>query len=152
MEQTGIGGVRYFMLLKYEATSFRFAYVENALETKIKRIRCDNGREFINDGVMRMLSKKDIRLEHIAPYTAEQNGFIERDNRTVQESARTILVGSVLGKSLWPEAVRAAVYILNRSTNSRSRNKTPYEYWFGTRLTLNHLKVFRTVGYAFVPK
>lgn len=170
MEQTGIGGARYFMLLKDEATSFRFVYnigqkseveeklrdflafVENTLETRIKSIRCDNGREFIANDVMKLLSKHGIRLERIAPYTPEQNGFIERDNRTVQESARTMLIASGLSKSLWPEAVRTAVYILNRSTNSRCNDKTPYECWFDSKPTLSHLKVFGTVGYAFVPK
>ncbi len=57
-------------------------------------------------------------LEKKSPYTPEQNGFIERDNRTVQESARTMLLASGLGKLLWPEAVRSAVNILKRSTSS----------------------------------
>lgn len=84
--------------------------------------------------------------------TPEQNGFIERDNRTVQESARTMLISSGLGKSLWPEAVRTAVYILNRTTNTRNRMKTPFEMWFGEKPHLDHVKVFGTVGYTHIPK
>lgn len=170
METTGIGGARYFMLVKDEATTFRMIYcikeksevgenlvdflrfVRNSADVKIKRIRCDNGTEFINAKVQKILSENGIVIERIAPYTAEQNGFIERDNRTVQESARTMLLSSGLSASLWPEAVRTAVYILNRSTNSRSTQMTPYERWFGNKPQLDHLKVFGTVGYAHVPK
>lgn len=68
------------------------------------------------------------------------------------ESARTMLLSSGLDKSLWPEAVQAAVFILNRTTNSRTPEKTPFEHWFGRKPQLNHLKVFGTVGYAHVPK
>lgn len=170
METTGIGGVRYFMLLKDEATGFRFVYlirqkseveklinefvvgVEKRMEVQIKRIRCDNGTEFINKNVTTMLAGRGITFERIAPYTPQQNGFIERDNRTVQESARTMLIASDLGKSLWPEAVRTAVYLLNRSPGSRDPKTTPFEQWFCEKPALDHVKVFGTVGYAFVPK
>lgn len=120
MEQNGIGDVKYFMLLKDEATSFRsvfllarksdveeklsdfISFIENSTEISIKRIRCDNGTEFINEHVQKTLIKRGIVLERIAPYTPEQNGLIERDNRTIQESARTMLLSSGLDKMLWP--------------------------------------------------
>lgn len=170
MEHTGIGGVRYFMLIKDEATTFRFVYFltekskageylddilskcENAWNAPVKHIRWDNGTEFINKDVLNMLSKRGIVLERIAPRTPEQNGFIERDNRTVQESARTMLIASGLSKSLWPEAVRTAVYVLNRTTNKRNSKMTPFEQWFEERPRLDHLKVFGTTGYAHIPK
>lgn len=169
-EETGIGGVRFFMLLKDEATGFRFVYlitqksevidrlkdfleqVKNVWDVKIKRLRCDNGTEFINKSVLDLLAKKGIVMDRISPYTPEQNGFIERDNRTVEESARTMLISSGLHKSIWPEAVKTAVYILNRTTNSRNPMKTPFEMWFGERPRLNHLKVFGTTGYTHIPK
>lgn len=118
MEQTGIGGVRYFMILKDEATRFRFFYsltqksevneliedfltqCENMWNVKVKQIRCDNGSEFINEKNKEVLSKRGIIFERIAPYTPEQNGLIECDNRTVQESARTMLIATGLPKSL----------------------------------------------------
>lgn len=170
METTGIDGSKYFLLFKDEASTFRVVYfignksevdkkfidllklIENMSDVSVKRVRFDNGTEFINSNVKDILLKHGIVVEQISPYTPEQNGRIERENRTVVESARTMLLSSGLSKSLWPEAVRTAVHILNRTTNSRSSEMTPYEHWFGNKPQLNHLKVFGTVGYAHVPK
>lgn len=74
--------------------------------------------------------------EYSAPYTAQQNGEAERANRTVIETARTILKASGLGLSLWGEAVFTAVYLRNRLTNSRNPEKTPFELFFGKRPVL----------------
>lgn len=81
MEETGIGGVRYFMLMKDEATGFRFVYlirqkseveehfaefvvgVENGMGVRFKRIRCDNGTEFINKNITKMLAGRGITFE-----------------------------------------------------------------------------------------
>lgn len=66
MERTEIGGARYFMLLKDEATAFRFVYIlaqksevsellaefvaqiKNVWNAQIKRIRCDTGTKWIH--------------------------------------------------------------------------------------------------------
>lgn len=170
MQQVGVGGAQYFMLLKDEATGFRFAYliahkseveerfkeflalIKNSTKYSVKRIRCDNGTEFINQNLTKHFSKQGIVFERISPYTPEQNGYIERDNRTVQEYARTMLLESGLSKSLWPEAVRTAVYMLNRSPNSKNPEITAYENWFGEKPQLGHVKVFGTIGYAHIPK
>lgn len=170
MEEIGIGDKRYFLLLKDEASSFRYIYllnqksdvsevlkdflplVKNVTGNNMKHMRCDNGGEFMNKDVMKLLSSNGVAFERITAFTPEQNGFIERDNRTILESARTMLIASGLEKRLWPEAVRAAVYILNRSCNSRNPTTTPFELWFGEKPYLGHVKVFGTIGYALVPK
>lgn len=170
MEELGIGGVRYFLLIKDEASSFRYVYlieskaqvgeifknflplVKNVTGNNVKHLRCDNGREFVNKEMMKLLSENGVVFEQITAYTPEQNGFIERDNRTIQESARTMLIASGLEKNLWPEAVRTAVYMLNRSCNSRNPKTTPFGLWFGKKPNLSHVKVFGTIGYAHVPK
>lgn len=125
--------------------------VRNMTGETVKYIRCDNGTEFMNKDVAELLANKGIVLEKISPYTPEQNGFIERENRTVQESARTMLLASGLNKTLWPEAVRTAVYILNRSALA-NRSKTPFESWFGRKPDLSHLKVFGTECMVYLPK
>lgn len=170
MEEIGIGGVRYFLLLKDEASSFRYVYlisqksnvfeilkdflplVKNVTGNNVKHFRFDNGGEFVNNDVMKLLSSNGVVFERITAYTPEQNGFIERDNRTVLESARTMLIASGLEKRMWPEAVRTAVYVLNRSCNSRNPTTTPFGLWFGEKPHIGHVKVFGTIGYALVPK
>ncbi|UYV62737.1 hypothetical protein LAZ67_2001760 [Cordylochernes scorpioides] len=79
--------------------------------------------------------------ELTAPYTPEQNGISERDNRTIVESARCLLHGRKMSLELWAEAVNTAVYLLNRCTKVLG-NSTPYEIWYKRKPSILHLKTF----------
>ena len=57
---------------------------------KIKHIRSDNGTEFKNTGFDDYLDELVITHELSAPYTPQQNGIVERKNRTLVEMARTM--------------------------------------------------------------
>ena len=50
----------------------------------------------------------------IAPYMPQQNGVVERRNRTVVTMARSLLKDMNMPGNLWGEPVRHAVYLLNR--------------------------------------
>ena len=58
---------------------------------KNKHIRTDNGTEFKNSGLDGYLDELGITHELSAPYTPQQNGVMERKNRTLVEIARTML-------------------------------------------------------------
>ena len=45
----------------------------------------------------------------------EQNGVAEISNRVLLDKARTILLESRLRKSFWPDALRCAAFVANRS-------------------------------------
>lgn len=49
------------------------------------------------------------------PYTPQQNGVVERCNRTVVEMARCLLKSKNLPGEFWGEAVSTVVYLLNRA-------------------------------------
>jgi len=57
----------------------------------IKHIRSDNGTEFKNSGLDDYLDELGITHELSAPYTPQQNGVMERKNRTLVEMAHTML-------------------------------------------------------------
>jgi transposase InsO family protein len=59
--------------------------------------------------------------------TPQQNGLVERKNKTVQEMARTILKDSKLGDIFWVQAVHTVVHMLNRGMFRSNNDKTPYE-------------------------
>lgn len=148
---TSLGGASYFMLMKDKVSGYRHVYflkhksdapkyskyhimmLNNVHRFKLKRIRCDNGLEFVNVQMKEFLSKNGIQLCLSAPYCPEQNGFIERDNRTVVESARTMLHDENVPEHLWAEAVNTAVYAVNRTISVNSGAQTPYELWFGEK-------------------
>ena len=55
---------------------------QNEFELKVKKIRSDNGSEFKNLQVEEFLEEEGIKHEFSAPYTPQQNGVVERKNRT----------------------------------------------------------------------
>jgi GAG-pre-integrase domain/Integrase core domain len=63
--------------------------VKNEKGLKINTIRSDHGGEFKNAKFDDLCSKRGYRHEYSAPRTPQQNGVVERKNRTLQELART---------------------------------------------------------------
>jgi hypothetical protein len=62
-------------------------------------------------------------------------------NRTLMDMVRSMLSYSTLPISLWIEALKTVVHILNR-VSSKSVPKIPYEIWTGRKPTLNYLHVW----------
>ena len=73
------------------------AAVEKQHSLSIKAVRSDNGGEYIGE-LRRELVRDGIRVETTAPYTTEQNGVAERMNRTLVESARSMIHAQGLGQ------------------------------------------------------
>jgi transposase InsO family protein len=60
---------------------------QNEFELKVKKIRSDNGSEFKNLQVEEYLEEEGIKHKFSAPYTPQQNGVVERKNRTLLDMA-----------------------------------------------------------------
>lgn len=80
----------------------------------VKRLRSDNAKQFLSVGMKKMCQKDRIHHEHSTVYCPEQNGRVERQNRTIIEMTRSMLAAAEVPRSLWPEAVRTAAHIRNR--------------------------------------
>jgi transposase InsO family protein len=63
----------------------------HTFEEVIKTIRTDNGSEFKNYTMENFVCDEGIKHEFSTPYTHQQNGVVERKNRTIIEMARTML-------------------------------------------------------------
>nr|GFB10868.1 ribonuclease H-like domain-containing protein [Tanacetum cinerariifolium] len=59
---------------------------------------------------------KGIKREFSVPRTPQQNGIVDRKNRTLIEAARTLLADSLLPIPFWAEAVNTACYVQNKET------------------------------------
>ena len=68
------------------------------------------------------------------------NGVAERQNRTLNDMVRSMIVHSTLPESLWGEALKTAAYILNR-VPTKEVAKTPYELWTGRKPRLKHFHI-----------
>lgn len=96
-------------------------------------------------------TKLGIKHELTAPYSPQQNGVAERKNRTLIEKAKSMLSASKLPNVFWAEAVLTAAYISNLSPTYAVAYKNPHEAWFGTKPSVNHLRVFGCVAYTQIP-
>lgn len=170
MEVNSLGGKRYFVMFKDDFSHFRFVFfLKNKSEvveyTKfviklsekqfghpVKILRTDNGTEIVNESVTELLHQHGIRHQRTVSYTPEQNGCAERENRTIMESARSMIYANNLDLNLWAEAVHSAVFILNRTGTSTIKDKTPYELWYGKRATFNRFRIFGSEVYVHIPK
>lgn len=68
-----------------------------------------------------------IKRQLTAPYTPQQNGVVERRNRTLMEMARSILKHMHMPTYLWGEAIRHSTYLINRVATRPLNEKTLYE-------------------------
>ncbi|GJS24204.1 putative reverse transcriptase domain-containing protein [Tanacetum coccineum] len=84
-------------------------------KAKVCNIRTDNGTEFKNATLKAHYEKLDIMQQFSTARTPQQNGVVERRNRTLVEAARTMLIFSQLPEFLWAEAVATACFTQNRS-------------------------------------
>jgi len=67
------------------------ALVKNELDRKIKCLRSDQGGEFISDEFFDFCEQHGIKSQFSIARTPQQNGVVERMNRTVQQMARAML-------------------------------------------------------------
>jgi len=116
--------------------------VQNEKNSSIVSIKLDHGREFQNEKFDRFCSKLGIKHNFSTPRTPQQNGVVERKNRSLEEMARTMLNENGLPKYFWAYAVSTACYVLNRVLIRPILKKTPYELFRGRKPNLSHLKVF----------
>ncbi|KAG6498781.1 hypothetical protein ZIOFF_038503 [Zingiber officinale] len=84
----------------------------------------------------------------MAPYIPQQNDVVEGRNHTVMAMARSLLKGTHMPARFWGEAVRHAVYLLNRLPTKALGDRTPFEAWMGRKPHLAHLRVFGCVAYV----
>ena len=95
-------------------------------------------------------SQHGIIHQTTAPYSPQQNGVVERKNRTLKEMMNALLLSSGLPQYLWGEAILSTNYILNQIPHKKT-NKSPYELWKGRRPSYKYLKVWGCLAKVTVP-
>ncbi|GKD74304.1 retrovirus-related pol polyprotein from transposon TNT 1-94, partial [Tanacetum coccineum] len=76
----------------------------------VRHIHTDNGTEFVNKDLTKYYERVSIFHQKSVPRTPKQNGVVKRQNCTLVEAARTILIFSKALIFLWAEAVATACY------------------------------------------
>ncbi|GKE29326.1 retrovirus-related pol polyprotein from transposon TNT 1-94, partial [Tanacetum coccineum] len=165
MRVQSINGKKYILVIVDEYSRFTWvmflrskdetpAFIINLLKqlqvglNKIVRfVRTDNGTEFVNKDLIDYYENVGITHEKTVPRTPQQNGVVERRNRTLVEAARTMLIFSKAPLFLWAEAVATACYTQNRSLIHTLHDKTPYELVHDKKPDLSFLRIFGALCY-----
>ncbi|GJY37819.1 retrovirus-related pol polyprotein from transposon TNT 1-94 [Tanacetum coccineum] len=121
--------------------------IQVGLNKTVRFIRTDNGTEFVNKTLYDYYESVGIFHQKTVPRTPQQNGVVERQNRTLVEAARTMLIFSKALMFLWAEAVATACYTQNRSLIHTRHDKTPYELVHNKKPDLTFFRVFGALCY-----
>nr|GEZ25115.1 integrase, catalytic region, zinc finger, CCHC-type, peptidase aspartic, catalytic [Tanacetum cinerariifolium] len=139
-----------FLRLKDETPNIEIKFITQiqvGLNKTIRYVRTDNGTEFVNHTMTEYYERIGIFHQKTVPRTPQQNGVVERWNRTLVEAARTILIFSKASTFLWAEAVATAYYTPNRSLIHTRHHKTPYELVHNKKPDLTFFRVFGALCY-----
>jgi transposase InsO family protein len=97
----------------------------------LKAIRSDNETEFRNASFDEFCLEHGIDQQFFAPRVPQQNGVIERKNRTLVEMTRTMLDKHRTPRRFWADAISTACYISNWIFLRLILHLTPFELRFG---------------------
>ena len=126
--------------------------VQNEKDFKIVKVRSDHGGEFENKFFEKYFSENGILHDFSCPRTPQQNGVVERKNRTLQEMARTMINETNMAKYFWAEAINTTCYIQNRISVRPILNKTPYELWRNRKPNISYFHPFGCTCYMLNTK
>nr|GFA80183.1 putative ribonuclease H-like domain-containing protein [Tanacetum cinerariifolium] len=139
-----------FLRSKDETPDFIIKFlkmIQVRINVPVRRIRTDNGNEFVNQTLRDYYEEVGISHETSVARSSRQNGVVERRNRTLIEAARTMLIYTHAPLFLWAEAVATACFTQNRSIIRLRHRKTPYELLHSKLLDLSFFYVFGALCY-----
>nr|GFA94359.1 hypothetical protein [Tanacetum cinerariifolium] len=123
-----INGKKYILVIVYDYSRFTWVkflrsknenpdvlikfitQIQVGLNKTVRYVRTDNRTEFVNHTMTEYYERIGIFHQKTVPRTPQQNGVVKRQNRTLVEAARTMLIFSKAPMFLWVEAVATAVF------------------------------------------
>ena len=128
------------------------AYAENLHDAKIKVLREDKGSEFMSNEFNQYCIDNGIERQHTVRNRPQQNGDVERANRTVSDQVTSMLNEANLPVQFWFHAYVALLHVLNRTPTAPLPGKTPHEAWHTKKPDVSHLRVWGCLAYVHIQK
>ncbi|TYK01836.1 gag/pol protein [Cucumis melo var. makuwa] len=107
------------------------SYLEGKM-TKRSFTGKDRGGEYMDLRFQDYLIEHGIQSQLSTPSMRQQNGVLERRNRTLLDMVRSMISFAQLPDSFWEYALETAIYILN-NVPSKSVSEKPYKLWKGRK-------------------
>nr|GFB11004.1 hypothetical protein [Tanacetum cinerariifolium] len=139
-----------FLRSKDETPDFIIKFlkmIQVRLKVPVRRIRTNNGTKFVNQTLREYYEEAGISHETSVARSPHQNGVVERRNRTLIKSARTMLIYAQAPLFLWAEAMATACFTQNHSIIHLRHGKTPYELLYSKLPDLSFFHVFGALCY-----
>nr|GEW58075.1 hypothetical protein [Tanacetum cinerariifolium] len=121
--------------------------VQRGLHAQVRIVRTDKGTEFLNKTLHAYFASEGILYQTSVARTPEQNGIIERRNRTLVEAARTMLSASKVPLFFWAEAIATTCFTQNRSLVIPRHEKTPYHIINDRKPSVKFFHIFGSLCY-----
>jgi transposase InsO family protein len=127
------------------------AQVENQTGKKINILRLDNGGEYTSNDFKDLCKEAGIKRELTVSYNPQQNGVVERKNRSIIGSSKAMIHDQEFPMFMWAEACNMVVYVKNRSPHRILGDKTLKQAFTGVKPEISHLRIFSCPFYIHVP-
>ena len=96
--------------------------IRTQFNTSIRILRSDNAKKYFSMTFSSFMSSHEILHQSSCAYTPQQNGVVERKNRHLVETARTLLLHHKVPQHFWGDAILSACYLINRMPSSVLHN------------------------------
>ena len=116
-------------------------FVENGYDHKLKTLRTNRDGEFLSQNFSNFCEEEGIKRQLTTLCTLQQDGVVYRKNRIIMYTTRSLLKSMQILKIFWGEAMRHAVYLLNRLPTKTLDTCIPYEAWFNKTPHFEYLTV-----------
>ncbi|GKC84441.1 retrovirus-related pol polyprotein from transposon TNT 1-94, partial [Tanacetum coccineum] len=121
--------------------------VQRGLHAQVRIVRTDKGIEFLNKTLHAYFSQEGIEHQTSIARTPEQNGVVERRNRTLVEAARTMLSTAKVPLYFWAEGIATTCFTQNHSLVIPQHEKTPYHIINGRKPSVKFFHIFGSLCY-----
>ncbi|GKD00207.1 retrovirus-related pol polyprotein from transposon TNT 1-94 [Tanacetum coccineum] len=121
--------------------------IQRGLHAQVRTIQTDKGMKFLNKILHAYFAKEGIRHETSTARTPEQNGVVERWNRTLVEVAQTMLSAAKVPLFFWAEAIATTCFTQNRSLVIPRHEKTPYHIINSRKSFVKFFHIFGSLCY-----
>nr|GFA28387.1 hypothetical protein [Tanacetum cinerariifolium] len=121
--------------------------VQRGLQAQVRVVRTDKGTKFLNQTLHAYFAAEGILHQTSVARTPEQNGVVERRNRTLVEAARTMLSATKVPLFFWAEAIATACFTQNHSLVIPRPEKTPYHIINDQKSLVKFFHIFGSICY-----
>ena len=133
------------------ATKQFIAMAETQYQARVQEWRSDAGGEYTSNVFVAMLKDRGICVTQSVPYAHQQNGRAEWIIRMLMERAESMRLQACLPQSYWEFALDHATHVYNRTPICQLKWHSPYEWMRNERPSVDHLRVFGSGAYIFIP-